>query len=93
MEEFVVRYWQQLLALVLLVAWLIRQEARIGANSKAIDREVKRLEDLRSDDLRDAAEARASTNAKLDRLDDKIERNFAEFRSDIKTLIRQGADK
>ncbi|MGA1831663.1 hypothetical protein [Rhizobium wenxiniae] len=93
MEDLFIRYWQQMLALVLLIVWSVRQESRIGNVSRDLTKEIKRLDDLRSDDLRDAAEARASTNAKLDRLDDKIERNFAEFRSDIKTLIRQGAEK
>lgn len=89
MEDFLTRYWQQLLGLVFLVVWIIRLEGLVKGNAK----DIRRLDGQRKDDLDAAAEARASTNAKLDRLDDKIERNFAEFRSDIKTLIRQGAPK
>ncbi len=71
------------------VAWIIRLESLVKAN----EREIADLAEAREEDLRAAAEARASTNAKLDRLDDKIERAFSEFRTDIKTLIRQGAER
>ncbi len=79
--EFITQYWPQILTVAGLGAWLVRLESN-----------VKRLEKDRIEDLRSAKESRQETNAKLDRMDDKMERGFQELRSDIKTLIQQGAN-
>lgn len=83
------QYWPQLIALVALTIWV----GRLESLAKFTAREIKRLDHQRAEDLLAAKEARASTNAKLDRMDDKMDKAFAEFRGDIKILIRQGASK
>ncbi|VDC31543.1 hypothetical protein [Pseudogemmobacter humi] len=64
--------WAQLLALVALIVWLVRGEARTKANAA----EIRRLWRQREEDLRAHKEARDTTNAMLD-----------EVRRDIKTLL------
>lgn len=87
--EFLSDHWEKVMAAVMGIAWIVRLESLVKAN----EREIASLAADRENDLKVAAEARASTNAKLDKLDDKIERAFSEFRSDIKTLIRQGSER
>lgn len=77
--EFIGQYWQQLVALCGVGVWLVRLESS-----------VKRLDKQRTEDLVTAEKSREATNIKLDRMDDKNERNFQEIRTDIKALIRQG---
>lgn len=87
--ELVKEYWQQIAALVGLIIWLVRLEGLARGSAS----EIVRLSEQRKDDLRDAREARASTNAKLDRMDDRIDRGFQEVRSDIKTLLQRGGQE
>lgn len=83
--EALTHYWQQIVFALGLVIWSIRLEGKVKTNASEIDR----LERLRQADLTDAKESRRETNAKLDKMDEKIERAFLEVRSDIKALLRQ----
>lgn len=96
--EFVQQYWPLALGAISVIVWLVRLESRIFGNSKEIKRlgeqrsdDLRAAEEKRADDLRAVKEARDRTDAKLDRMDDKLDRAFAEVRSDIKNLIGRGA--
>jgi hypothetical protein len=83
--EVLSQYWQIIVTAVGIAVWGIRLEGQV----KSVSNETKRLETQRSADLQAAEKSREATNAMLVRMDDKIERNFQEVRSDIKNLIRQ----
>lgn len=87
--DFITQYWTQIAALIALVVWIVRLEGLV----KFLVKEIYRLDKQRDDDLKRAKESRDATNAKLDKMDDKMERFFQEVRSDIKALIRQGAQQ
>lgn len=69
------------------LVWLVRLEARATANTN----EIERLWRQRKEDVETSKVARTETNAKLDKLDEKMEKSFGELRQDIKSLIRHGA--
>jgi hypothetical protein len=85
--DLVKEYWQQIVAFLGVLIWLVRLEAMAINSAK----EIGRLDEQRKEDLHAAREARASTNAKLDRMDDKLDRAFSEVRSDIKTLLSRSS--
>jgi hypothetical protein len=72
MGELIVKYWGILLALVGLMVWLVRLEARSIQN----EREIRRLWHQRKEDLEASKQAREDTNQML-----------KEIRDDIKALI------
>lgn len=87
--DLILSYWPQIVALVGVIVWFTRLEGSTKINTAAIDRLAK----LRDNDLRDAKEAREATNSKLDRMQDKMDRAFDEFRSDIKELLKRGTSR
>ncbi|UVK46798.1 hypothetical protein BPNPMPFG_002508 [Mesorhizobium sp. AR07] len=87
--EFISQYWPQLVMFGLCVIWSVRLEGRVNTSEK----DITRLDKQRSDDLKDAKEARQATGEKLDRMDDKIERNFQEIRNSISAIYQQGVPK
>lgn len=102
--EFIAQYWQILASILALVIWVVRLEsmvksntasivaigAQINAVNNSVQGEIARLEGQRGEDLRAAEKAREATTNHLIRMDDKLDRSFAEVRNDIKGLIRQG---
>lgn len=89
--ETIKEYWPMVVAVVGLIVWAVRLEAKVNT-----------LTFNRKSDLQAAKEARENTSAKLEKLetqignrfdhvDQKIETAFTEVRTDIKALIGQVA--
>lgn len=80
-------FWPFILTLVGVIIWFVRLEASTKANTE----DIADLYDLRETDLKDAKDSRAATNLKLNRIEDKMDNAFREFRSDIKELLKRGS--
>lgn len=87
--DLLLSYWPICVAGVGAVFWL----ARLEATSKSNSDDISDLYELRETDLTAAKEAREATNTKLDRMQDKMDRAFDEFRSDIKELLKRGVSR
>ena len=83
--EVLKEYWAMIMAFVALVVWVVRLEA--GMKQNAAD--IRGLWKQRNEDMEASKEARAETNRFLERLDQKMDMAFTEFRSDIKVLLQR----
>lgn len=96
MEDFVLRYWQQLAAAVVFVVWLVRLETAVKSIPSALQTqievnaaEIRRLQHQRNEDQQAHKEARQATNDRLEQMWDDIR----ETRADIKELLRMERGK
>lgn len=96
MEELVLRYWQQILAIVVFIVWLIRLETAVKSIPQALRSqidanasEIRRLQHQRNEDQQAHKEARQATNDRLEQMWDDIR----ETRADIKELLRMERQK
>ena len=69
-EDFVARWWSVMAAVIGVIAWLIRMEAKMVSNS----RDIERLWKLRKEDMQAAKDAREDTNALLRDLREDVRR-------------------
>lgn len=69
-EDFVARWWSVMAAVIGVIAWLIRMEAKMVANS----REIERMWKQRKEDMQVAKDARDDTNALLRDLREDVRR-------------------
>jgi len=74
MTETIKEFWGVIVAIVTLVVWLVRLEARGVANAS----EIKRIWTQRKEDMEAAKESRDMVNGKLN-----------EMSADIKQLLRE----
>jgi predicted Holliday junction resolvase-like endonuclease len=79
-------WWALIFAGLSGLVWLVRLEARATSNT----REIERMWRQRKEDLEASKASRDETNAKLDKLDEKMDKAFGELRADIKSIIRHG---
>ena len=85
MIDFILDFWPLVVAVVSVVIWLIRLEARAMANT----REIKNLWRQRDEDLQASRDARDATNKKLDDIGSDL-RDFARvITADIKHLLER----
>lgn len=69
-EDFIARWWSAIAAVIGVIAWLIRMEAKMVSNS----RDIERLWKQRKEDMQAAKDAREDTNALLHDLREDVRR-------------------
>ena len=84
--EELLKYWPLAAALLGLVVWLVRLEAKAMSNAK----EVRRLWSVRAEDRDNHDKHRVETNRKLDRIADDIKEMGRTLTADIKHLLERG---
>lgn len=85
MIEQIKDYWGLVVGFTTIVVWAVRVEMGMKKNAQ----DIRGLWKQRNEDLEASREARAETNAVLNRLERKMDDAFKEFRDDIKELLKQ----